>query len=102
MKKGLIITSVIVVGIGTLGYFYTRRPKGTIIINSDGSGTAKLGNRTSTFKKDTGVVLTTWNGWSLSASSDRRTLKRYGQIYEDGGISQYDGGSSSVKIIHNK
>jgi len=102
MKKGLIITSVIVVGIGTLGYFYTRRPKGTIIINSDGSGTAKLGNKQATFKKGMGVELNTWNGWSLSASSDRRTLRRYGQIYEDGQIGQYDGGSSNVEIIHNK
>jgi hypothetical protein len=102
MKKGLIITSVIVVGIGTLGYFFTRRPKGTIIINSDGSGTAKLGNKTGTFEKGQGTMLTTWNGWSLSVSSDRRTLRRYGTTYEDGKIGQYDGGSSSVKIIHNK
>jgi len=102
MGKGLIITSVIVVGIGALGYFYTRRPKGTIIINPDGSGTAKLGNRTGTFEKGQCVSLTTWNQWTLDACSDYMSLERFGTTYTEGGITEYFLGTSDVKIIHNK
>jgi len=102
MKKGYIIGIVSVLGVGILTYKYLKRPKAKIIINADGSGLAELGTKQATFEKGSGVLLTTWNGWSLSATSDRRTLKHYGKIYEDGEISQYDGGSSNVEIINNK
>ena len=102
MKKHIVITSAIVLTIGTLGYFYMKKPKGTIIINSDGSGTAKLGNKIANFEKDTGVVLKTWNGWELSAGASSMTLRHFGKTYEQGDITQYMGGSSNVEIIHNK
>lgn len=102
MKKGHIIGIVSVLGVGILTYKYFKRPKAKITINADGSGIAELGSKKASFEKDSGVVLTTWNGWSLSASSDKKTLKRYGKIYEDGQISKNDGGSSDIEIINNK
>ncbi len=102
MKKGIIITSSVVVGIGTLLYFFYKRPKGMITINSDGSGTARLGNKVGDFSKGECVEMTTWNQWTLTACSDHRTVEHLGKIMLDGGITQYDGGDSYLTIIHNK
>jgi hypothetical protein len=102
MKKGIIITSSVVVGIGALVYLFYKRPKGMITINNDGSGTARLGNKTGDFIKGECVKITTWNQWTLDACSDHRTLRHLGKTMIAGGITKYDGGSSDLIIIHNK
>lgn len=102
MKKDALVISLIGLGLGTLGYFYTRRPKGTVTINPDGSGTIKLGNKSADFEKGMGVVVKTWNGWELSGSATGILLRHYGKIYEQGGITQFYGGSTNVQVIFKK
>ena len=100
MNKKYLIGGL-VLGLGTFTVLFVKRPKGKIIINPDGSGTAQLGSKTSNFSKDMGVVLKTWNGWELSASSTNMVLRHFGKAVEKGDIAPCYGGSSNVEIIHN-
>jgi hypothetical protein len=102
MKKSVVITSLAVVGIATFGYLYMKRPKGTILINADGSGVIKLGNKSANFEKGNGAVIKTWNGWQLSGSASNRALSRFGKTYEEGAITEFDLGTSNIEIIFNK
>ena len=102
MNKKYLIIGGVVLGLGAFAMAFLKRPKGTIIINPDGSGTAKLGNRTGAFEKGECVSLTTWNQWNLDACSDYMSLERFGTTYQEGGITEYFLGTSDVEIIHNK
>jgi hypothetical protein len=102
MNKKYLIIGGVVLGVGAFAMAFLKRPKGKIVINKDGSGTVTLGNNTASFSKDMGVNVGTWNGWELLASSSSLLLRHFGKVYEEGGITEYYGGSSDIEIIHNK
>jgi hypothetical protein len=72
------------------------------LINPDGSGTLKLGNKSANFEKGNGAVIKTWNGWQLSGSASNRALSRFGKTYEEGEITESNLGTSNIEIIFNK
>lgn len=93
-----------VVGLALVGVViaaYLKRPQGKIVINKDGSGYAEIGTQKAYFKTGQGVVLKTWNFFELSASATEFTFRRFNTVFSSGGINQFTGGNSDIKIIHN-
>lgn len=98
MKKNtkifLLSFTAFAMGVGI--YFYMKKPKAMVKINSDGSGYAQFGNQTKPFSKDGSVLLKSFNGFEMTASKDLVTIKRFGKIVSQ--LNPQDSSSTDILV----
>lgn len=99
MNNKILIGGIIAIPLVSIFVMYLKTPKAKILINKDGSGLAILGSKSANFPIGQGVVLRTWNGWQLSASSSNFSLKKMNKVYTSGTIGEYGNVNPYIEII---